>query len=108
LERRIRAWCQEQQEEEDEGKSSSGGLTLPVSAPQVFPGRPPDHLLAVERMVNLAAEVAALSPDLQKDPIMRAARGTLKAVLTSLRPQAPMQANPPRLQADPGKPDAPE
>jgi hypothetical protein len=96
LERRIRAWTEEQSDED--------GPDQPEFVPQSN-GRPPDHFLAIQRMVNLAQEVAALSPELQKDPVMQAARGTLRAVLLALRPaRANKSAQPGLLRDDTGRP----
>ena len=75
LEKRIREWCSE---------VSPG---LPGSALAVTAGRPgtADRFEAAERMAKLALEMANASPEARQDPLVKAARTTVKSLLTGLR-----------------------
>ena len=78
LERHVRQWCEEDGFARDEPGQ-------PGSALQLANVRPPDRVMAAGQMVTLAMELAALPPERRTDPVIRAARGTVRAILLALR-----------------------
>jgi hypothetical protein len=75
LERRIREWT----------AAPSTAVTLSEGTPPTSPIRA--EFEAAAQLVRLAIELAAASPEPAKtDPLLRTARGTVRALLTKLRP----------------------
>jgi hypothetical protein len=80
LERRIRQWCAE----DSTSVARAPGVAVAVTSPPV---QPVDQVTAAGQLVKLAIELSDTSENQRKDPLIRAARGTVKAMLAAVRPR---------------------